>query len=323
MELPRRTFLRLAAAVAALPGLARAAWAQSYPARPVRMMVGYPAGYGPDIVGRLVAQALSDRLGQQFVVENRPGAGSNIATELVVRASPDGYMLILLTSTNAVNASLYTNLTFNVIHDIAPVARIGGTPFVLVVNPSFPAKTVPELIAYAKANPGKVNVASNGIGTTPHVVFELFKMLTGVNMVHVPYRGNYMTDLLGGQVQAAFSPIASALEYIRTGKLRALAVTTATRQEALADVPALAEFVPGYEATGWYGLGAPRDTPAEIVEKLNQATNAGLADAQIKARFADLGIPLVTGSPADFGKFIAAETDKWGKVIREANIKLE
>jgi tripartite-type tricarboxylate transporter receptor subunit TctC len=323
MELPRRTFLHLAAGAAALPVLSRAAWAQTYPARPVRVMVGYPAGYGPDIVGRLVAQLVSDRLGQQFVVENRPGAGSNIATELVVRASPDGYMLLILTSTNAVNASLYTNLNFNVIHDIAPVARIGGTPFVLVVNPSFPAKTVPELIAYAKANPGRINVASNGIGTTPHVVFELFKLLTAVDMVHVPYRGNYMTDLLGGQVQAAFSPIASALEYVRTNKLRALAVTTATRQEALPDVPAVAEFVPGYEATGWYGLGAPRDTPAEIVENLNQATNAGLADAQIKARFTDLGIPLVTGSPADFGTFIAAETDKWGKVIREANIKLE
>jgi len=323
MELRRRSFLRLAAAAAALPAVSRAAWAQNYPARPVRLMVGYPAGYGPDIVGRLVAQSLSDRLGQQFVVENRPGAGSNFATELVVRAEPDGYMLLLLTSTNAVNASLYANLHFNVIHDIAPVARIGGTPFVLVLNPSFPAKTVPELIAYAKANPGKVNVASNGIGTTPHVVFELFKLLTGVDMVHVPYRGNYLTDLLGGQVQAAFSPIAFALEYIRTGKLRALAVTTATRQEALPDVPALAEFVPGYEATGWYGLGAPHGTPAEIVEKLNQATNAGLADAGLKARFADLGIPLVTGSPADFGKFIAAETEKWGKVIREASIKLE
>ena len=323
MEFPRRTFLHLVAGVAALPAVSRAAWGQSYPARPVRVMVGYPAGYGPDIVGRLVAQSLSDRLGQQFVVENRPGAGSNIATELAVRASPDGYMLLLLTSTNAVNASLYTNLNFNVIHDIAPVARIGGTPFVLVVNPSFPAKSVPEFIAYAKANPGKINVASNGIGTTPHVVFELFKMLTGVDMVHVPYRGNYMTDLLGGQVQAAFSPIASALEYVRTGKLRALAVTTATRQEALPEVPAVAEFVPGYEATGWYGIGAPHGTPAEIVEKLNKATNAGLADAQMKTRFADLGIPLVTGSPADFGNFIAAETDKWGKVIREANIKLE
>ena len=323
MGLRRRTFLQLAAAAAALPAFSRAAWAQNYPTRPVRIMVGYPAGYGPDIVGRLVAQALSDRLGQQFVVENRPGAGSNIATELVVRASADGYMLILLTSTNAVNASLYSNLTFNVIHDVAPVARIGGTPFILVVNPAFPAKTVAELIAYAKANPGKINVASNGIGTTPHVVFELFKMLTGVDMVHVPYRGNYMTDLLGGQVQGAFSPIASALEYIKTNKLRALAVTTATRQEALPDVPALAEFVPGYEATGWYGLGAPHGTPAEIIEKLNRETDAGLADAQIKARFADLGIPLVTGSPADFGKFIAAETDKWGKVIREANIRLE
>jgi tripartite-type tricarboxylate transporter receptor subunit TctC len=323
MELPRRTFLRLAAGGAALAGVSRAAWAQSYPARPVRFMVGYPAGYGPDIVARLVAQSLSDRLGQQFAVENRPGAGSNIATELAVRAPADGYMLLLLTSTNAVNASLYTNLNFNVIHDIAPVARIGGTPFVLVVNPSFPAKSVPELIAYGKANPGKVNVASNGIGTTPHVALELFKMMASVDMVHVPYRGNYLTDLLGGQVQAAFSPIAFALEYIRTGKLRALAVTTATRQEALPDVPVLGESVPGYEATGWYGIGAPHGTPAEIVEKLNQATNAGLADAQVKTRFADLGIGVVTGSPADFGNFIAAETDKWGKVIHEANIKLE
>jgi tripartite-type tricarboxylate transporter receptor subunit TctC len=323
MKLARRSFLHLAAAAAALPATSRAAWAQSYPARPVRMMVGYPAGYGPDIVARLVAQSLSERLGQQFVVENRPGAGSNIATELVVRATPDGYMLLLLTSTNAVNASLYTNLNFNVIRDLVPVARIGGTPFILVVNPSFPAKTIPELIAYAKANPGKINVASNGIGTTPHVVFELFKMLTGTDMVHVPYRGNYMTDLLGGQVQAAFSPIASALEYIRTGKLRALAVTTATRQEALPDIPAMEEFVPGYEASGWYGIGAPGGTPAEIIDKLNAATNTGLAEAQMKTRFADLGLVAVTGSPADFGKFIAAETDKWGKVIREANIKLE
>src|SRR5262249_9751648 len=280
VKLPRRTFLRLAAGMAALPAVSRGAWAQSYPARPARILVGLPARYARDIVARLVGQSLSDRLGQQFVVENRPGAGSNIATELVVRASPDGYMLLLITSTNAVNASLYTNLNFNVIHDIVPVARIGGTPFVLVVNPSFPAKTVPELIAYAKANPGKINVASNGIGTTPHVVFELFKMLTGVDMVHVPYRGNYMTDLLGGGVRAAFSPIASALESTRAGRLRARAVTTATRQEALPDVPAVAEFVPGYGATGWYGLGAPHGTPAEIVEKLNQATNAGLADAQ-------------------------------------------
>jgi tripartite-type tricarboxylate transporter receptor subunit TctC len=323
MKLGRRNFLHLAAGLAALPAAPRAAWAQSYPARPVRMMVGYPAGYAPDIVARLVAQSLSERLGQQFVVENRPGAGSNIATELVVRASPDGYMLLLLTSTNAVNASLYTNLNFNVIHDLVPVARIGGTPFVLVVNPSFAAKTVPELIAYAKANPGKVNTASNGIGTTPHVAFELFKMLTGTDMVHVPYRGNYMTDLLGGQVQAAFSPIASALEYIRTGKLHALAVTPATRQEALPDVPAVAEFVPGYEASGWYGIGAPGHTPAEIIDKVNQGTNAALAEAQMKTRFADLGLVAVTGSPADFGNFIAAETDKWGKVIREANIKLE
>jgi len=321
MRLQRRAFLQLAAGFAALPS--RAAWAQNYPARPVRMMVGYPAGYGPDIVARLVAQSLSERLGQEFVVENRPGAGSNIGTELVVRAAPDGYMLLLLTSTNVVNASLYTNLKFNVIHDIAPVARIGGTPFVLVVNPSFPAKTVPELIDYAKANPAKINVASNGIGTTPHVAFELFKMLTGVDMVHVPYRGNYLADLLGGQVQAAFSPIAFALEYIRTGKLRALAVTTATRQEALPDVPAVAEFVPGYEASGWYGIGAPSRTPTEIIGKVNAATNAALADAKMKTRFADLGLVAVTGSPADFGNFIAAETDKWGKVIREANIKLE
>jgi tripartite-type tricarboxylate transporter receptor subunit TctC len=323
VKLPRRTFLHLAAGVAALPALSRAARAQSYPTRPVRMMVGYPAGYAPDIVARLVAQSLSERIGQQVVVENRPGAGSNIATELVVRASPDGYMLLLLTSTNAVNASLYVNLTFNVIRDLAPVARIGATPFVLVVNPAFPAKTIPELIAYAKANPGKVNVASNGIGTTPHVAFELFKMMTGTDMVHVPYRGNYVTDLLGGQVQAAFAPIAFALEYIRTGRLRALAVTTATRQEALPDVPTAAEFAPGYEASGWYGIGAPAGTPAEIVDTLNAAANAGLGEAQMKTRFADLGLAAVTGSPADFGHFIAAETDKWGKVIREANIKLE
>src|SRR5262249_38901880 len=221
------------------------------------------------------------------------------------------------------NASLYTNLNFNVIHDLAPVALIGGTPFILVVTPSFPAKTVPELIAYAKANPAKINVASNGIGTTPHVAFELFKMMTGTDMVHVPYRGNYMSDLLGGQVQAAFSPIASALEYIRTDKLRALAVTTETRQEALPDVPTVAEFAPGYEASGWYGIGAPSRTPAEIIEKLNRETNAALSDPHMKTRFADLGLTAVTGSPRDFGSFIAAETNKWGKVIKEANIHLE
>ena len=276
-----------------------------------------------DIVARLIGQWLSERLGQPFIIENRPGAGSNIATEAVVRAPPDGYTLLLVGPPNAINATLYDKLNFNFIRDIAPVASIVRVPNVMVVNPSVPAKTVPEFIAYAKANPGKINMASAGIGSSAHVAGELFKMMTGVDMVHVPYRGAApaLTDLLGGQVQVCSPRMPASIEYIKAGKLRALAVTTATRSEALPDVPTVGEFVPGYEASSWYGVGAPKNTPAEIVDKLNKEINAALADPKIKARLADLGGTALAGSPADFGKLIADETEKWGKVIRAANIK--
>ena len=320
MKLPRRQFLHLAAGAAALPALSRTARAQAYPARPVRLIVMFPAGSAPDIIARLAGQWLSERLGQQFVIENRPGFGGNIATEFVVRAPPDGYTLLMPVSTNAVNATLYPNLSFNFVRDIAPVARIANAPFVVVVPPSFPARTLPEFIAYAKANPGKINMASAGNGTSPHIFGELFQIMTGVNLVHVPYRGGYIADLLAGQVHVVFSPIPQSLELIRTGKLRALAVTTAKRVEALPDIPAVGEFVPGYEAAGWYGLGVPRNTPAEVVSKLSEAMNAALADPKAKARLADLGVQPRPMTPAEFGKFIADETDKWAKVIRSAGI---
>ena len=276
MKLPRRQFLHLAAGAAALPAVSRIAWAQAYPTRPVRIIVGFAAGGAADIIARLIGQWLSERLGQPFVIENRPGAGSNIATEAVVRAPPDGYTLLLVGTANAINATLYDKLNFNFIRDIAPVAGIIRVPNVMVVNPSVPAKTVPEFIAYAKANPGKINMASGGIGTAAHVSGELFKMMAGVDMVHVPYRGAApaLTDLLGGQVQVMFASMPSSIEHIRAGKLRALAVTTATRSEALPDIPTVGEFVPGYEASAWYGVGAPKDTPAEIVDKLNKEINA-------------------------------------------------
>ena len=284
-------------------------------------MVGLPAGLQPDIVARLVAQGLSERLGQPVVVENRPGAGGNIATELIVRAPPDGYLLLLTIASDAFNASLYSNLTFNYVRDIAPVAMICTTPFVMVVNPSVPAKTVPEFIAYAKTNPGKINMASSGIGTAPHLVGELFKMLTGVDLVHVPYRTSSMPDLLAGQVQVTFTGLGSAIEYIRTDKLRALAVTTAARVEALPEIPAIGEFVAGYEASGWNGIVAPKNTPAEIVEKLNSEINTAVADPKIKAHLVSLGVVPMSMTPPEFGKLIANETEKWAKVVKFAGIK--
>jgi tripartite-type tricarboxylate transporter receptor subunit TctC len=320
MKLPRRQFLHLAAGAAALPALSRTARAQAYPVRPVRLIVMFPAGSAPDIIARLAGQWLSERLGQQFVIENRPGFGGNIATEFVVKAPPDGYTLLMPVSTNAVNATLYPNLSFNFVRDIAPVARIANAPFVVVVPASSPARTLSEFIAYAKANPAKINMASAGNGTSPHIFGELFQIMTGVNLVHVPYRGGYIADLLAGQVHVVFSPIPQSLELIRTRKLRALAVTTAKRVEALPDIPAVGEFVPGYEAAGWYGLGVPRNTPAEVVSKLSEAMNAALADPTAKARLADLGVQPRPMAPSEFGKFIADETDKWAKVIRSAGI---
>jgi tripartite-type tricarboxylate transporter receptor subunit TctC len=323
MKLPRRKFLHLAAGAAALPAVSRIARAQAYPSRPVRIIVGFPAGGGTDIVARLIGQWLSERLGQQFIIENRPGAGSNIATEAVVRASPDGYTLLMAVSANAVNATLYAKLNFNFIRDIAPVAGIMVVPNVMMVHPSIPAKTIPELIAYAKANPGKINIASGTIGGPGHVSGELFKMMTGTDMPLVSYRGGgpALVDLLAGQVQVMFATMPPSIEYIRAGKLRALAVTTATRSDALPDIPTVAEFVPGYEASTWYGVGAPKATPAEVVDKLNKEVNAALADPKNKARLADLGGDVLALSPADFGRLIADETEKWGKVFRAANIK--
>ena len=323
MKCRRRKFLHLAAGAAALPALPRIASADTYPSRPVHMIVGFPASNASDIIARLIAQSLSDRLGQQFVVDNRPGAGSNIGTEMVVRAAPDGYTLLLVAPSAAINATIYPNLNFNFIRDVALVGSIGNSAFVMMVNPSVPAKTVPEFIAYAKANPGKINMASAGNGTATHVFGELFKIMAGVDLVHVPYRGSFLPDLLGGQVQVVFGPIAQSVELIRTGKLRALAVTTASRSAALPDIPTIGEFVSGYEASAWYGVGAPKNTPTEIVGRLNTELNAVLADPKIKERFADLGLIAMPMTPAEFGKLIADETEKWGKVVRAANIKPE
>ena len=325
MKLPRRKFLHLAAGVAAVPSVSRFAWAQAYPTRPVHLIVPFGPAGATDITARFIGQWLSDRLGEQFIVENRPGAGGNIATEAVVRASPDGYTLLYVTTANASNATLYDKLNFNFVSDIAPIAPIVSFPYIMVVNPSVPAKTLVEFIAYAKANPGKINMASPGIGSTPHLNGELFKVMTGTNIVHVPYRSAaaVLTDLMSGQVQLYFGTTASSLEYVRTGKLRALGVTIERRLDALPDIPTVGEFVPGYEAHNWYGVGAPKATPAEIVQKLNKEINAAVADPKIKARLADLGATALTGSPADFGKLIATETEKWGKVIRAANIKPE
>ena len=325
MKLPRRNFLRLAAGTAALPAMSGIAWAQSYPMRPVRILVGYAPGGGVDIVARLISQWLSERLGQSFVVENRPGGATNIATEAVVRAPADGYTMLLADAAAAINATLYDKLNFSFVRDIAPVAGIIRVANVMEVNPSFPAKTVPEFIAYAKANPGRINFASGGNGAPPHVSGELFKMLTGVNIVHIPYRGlaPALTDLIGGQVQVMFGTMPPSIEYIRSGKLHALAVTTDVRSAALPNVPTVSEFVPGYEASTWYGVVAPKNTPADVVEKLNREINAGLADPKLKARLGDFGGTLLVGSPVDFGKLIADETDKWGKVVKFAGIKPE
>jgi len=325
MKLPRRQFLHLAANAAALSAVSRFAWAQAYPSRPVRLIVPFGPAGATDITARLIGQWLSERLGQQFIIENRPGAGGNVGTEAVVHAAPDGYTLGLFGAPTAINATLYEKLNFNFVRDIAPVAPIVRFPYIMVVNPSVPAKTLPEFIAYTKANPGKINMASPGIGSTPHVNGELFKVMTGTNMVHVPYRSAaaVMTDLLSGQVQLYFGTTASSLEYVRTGKLRALAVTIERRLNALPDIPVVAEFVPGYEASGWYGVGAPRNTPVEIIDKLNKEIDAGVADPKMKARLADLDGTALTGSPSDFGKLIAEETEKWGKVVKFANIKAD
>ena len=325
MNLPRRRFLHLAAGAAALPAVSRVVKAQSYPTRPVRIIVGFAPGGATDIMARLIGQWLSERLGQQFIVENRPGAASNIGTEVVVNAPPDGYTLLVVTSVNTVNATLYERLNFNLVGDIAPVASLHREPFVVAVNPSVPVKTIPEFITHAKANPDRINMASAGVGSGNHIAGELFKMMTGVKLVHVPYRGGgpALVDLLGGQVQVLFATMSSSIEYIRGGKLRALAVTTATRSPALPDVPTVAEFVPGYESSFWTGVGAPKNTPTEIVDKLNDEINSALADPKMKARLAELGATALPGSPADFGKFIAEETEKWGKVVKFSGAKAD
>ena len=325
MTLPRRQFLSLIAGVAALPAVSRIAEAQTYPTRPVRLIVGFTPAGATDILARLIGQWLSERLGQPFVIENRPGGGGNIGTEAVVHAPADGYTLLLVGPPHAVNATLYNKLNFNFIRDIAPVAGIIRVPNVMVVNPSVPAKTVPEFIAYAKANPGRISMASSGNGSSPHVAGELFKMMTGIDMVHVPYRGTApaLTDLIAGQVQVYFATTPGTTEYIMAGRLRALAVTTAIRSEALPDIPAVGDFVPGYESSAWYGVGVPKRTPAEIIDRLNTEINAALADSKMKARLADLGGTVLGGPPADFAQLIADETEKSGKVIAFARIRAD
>jgi tripartite-type tricarboxylate transporter receptor subunit TctC len=325
MPLVRREFLRISTAAAALSAVPRMAHAQSYPARPIRLMVGIAAGGSQDIVARLIAQRLSEGLGQQIVVENRVGAASNMATEAVAHASPDGYTLYLANTANAINATLYSKLNFNFINDIAPVGSIARAHSVMEVNSGFPAKTVPEFIAYAKANPGKVNMASGGIGNVTHMQGELFKLMAGVNLQHVPYRGEALaiTDLIGGQVDVLFGGVPAAVEHIRSGRLRALAVTTASRAPALPDVPVLADFVPGYEASAWYGIGAPKDTPPEVIDRLNKGINLSLTDPKIVTRFAELGFVPIVGSPAEFGKLIVDETEKWAKVVKATGARAE
>ena len=325
MKLSRRFFLHLAAGAAALPAWSRVAWAQSYPTRLVRVIVPFGLAGATDIVARLIGQWLSERLGQPFVIENRPGANTNLGVEAVVRAPPDGYTLVLAGAPSAINATFYDKLSFNFIRDISPVAAIIRFPNAVVVNPSVPAKTIPEFIAYAKVNPGKLNLASPGSGSTPHLAGVLFNMMTGVDMVHVPYRSTaaLITDLLSEQVQVFFGTTAAVTEYVRTGAVRALAVTTAVRSEALPDIPTIAEFVPGYESSAWYGIGAPRNTAGEIVDKLNAENNASLADPKLKARFADMGGVTLAGSPADFGRLIAEETEKWAKVVKFSGAKAE
>jgi tripartite-type tricarboxylate transporter receptor subunit TctC len=323
MRVPRRHFLQLAAGAAALPAMPRFARAQSYPSRPVRWIVGFAAGGPQDIVARLLAQVLSERLGQQFVIENRAGAGGNIGTEAAVRAAADGYTILMIGPSATINATLYDNLNFVFLRDIAPIASIMRTSNVMEVNPSFPAKTVPEFIAYAKANPGKINYASAGSGSSQHMAGELFKMMTGIDMVHVPYRGAApaLTDLLAGQVQSMFDNMTSSVEHVRGGRLRGLAVTTAARSEALPDLPIVGDFVPGYEASGIYGVGVPKETPRDIVDKLNREINAAISDPKIKARLADLGGLILSGSSADFAKVLAEEVEKWGKVVKFSGAK--
>jgi tripartite-type tricarboxylate transporter receptor subunit TctC len=325
IKLRRPQFLHLAAGAVTLPAVSRQAWAQAYPARPVRIIVGAAPGGLADITARLIGQWLSERLGQQFIIENRAGSGGNIATEMVVNAPPDGYTLLMIGAPQAINATLYEKLNFIFLRDIAPVAGIVRSPHVMVVNPSFPAKTVPEFIAYAKTNPGKINIASGGIGSGNQLSGELFKMMAGVNMLHVPYRGEApaMTDLLGGRVHVLFATPPASIEYIRASKLRALAMTTATRSELLPDIPTVGEFVRGYESSIWWGVGAPRNTPAEIIDTLNNESSSILADPKMKARLADMGLTALAGSPSEFRKLIADDTEKWGKVIRAANIKVE
>ena len=325
MQLLRRHVLTLAATAAALPAVSRVARAQAYPSRPVRIIVGFTPGGPMDIAARLMGQWLSERLGQPFVIENRPGAGGNLGTEMVVRAPPDGHTLLVCGPVNTINMAVYEGLSFNFSRDIAPVAGIARVPLVMEVNPSVPAMTVPEFIAYARANPGRINMASAGNGTPHHVAGELFKLMAGVNLLHVPYRGSApaLTDLLGGQVQVMFDAMPSSIEHIRAGRLRPLAVTTAARSEALPEIPSLSDVLPGYEASSWYGIGAPSNTPADIVDRLNREINAGLADTRIKARLAELGATAMPGSPTDLGKHIADETEKWGKVVRAANIKVD
>ena len=319
----RRQFLQLAASAAALPAVSRIAGAQTYPTRPLRLIIGYPPGGSADITARLTGQWLSERVGQPVVIESRPGAATNLATQAVVRAAPDDYTLLLVAPANAINATLYDKLTFNFLRDIEPVAGIIRFPNVVVVNPSLPIKTIPELIAYAKANPGKLNMASSGNGSTIHMSGELFKMLTGINMVHVPYRGGApaLTDLIAGQVHVMFDNVPTSAEHIKAGKLRGLAVTSTARSEVLPDLPTAADFLPGYEASAWYGLGVPKNTPGEVIDKINKAMNAILADPKSQARFAELGASLLPGSPADFGKLIAEETEKWGKVVEFSGAK--
>ncbi len=325
MKLPRRRFLRLAAGAAALPAASRIARAQTYPSRPVRLVVGFAAGSTTDILARLIGQWLSERLGQQFIVENRPGAGSNIATEAVAKAPADGYTLLMVAPVHAINATLYDKLNYNFIRDMAAIAGVVRVPNVMEVNPALPVKTVPEFIDFAKTNPGALSFASAGVGTASHLAGEMFKAKAGVNLVHVAYRGDgpAMADLIGGQVQVGFATMTASIGHIRSGKLRPLAVTTATRSDALPDVPTVGDFVPGFEASSWFGVAAPKGTPAAIIDGLNKEINAGLADVRIRARLADMGGMLLAGSPADFGRLIADETEKWGKVIRAANIKAE
>jgi len=323
MNIPRRRFLHLCAGAAALPASSRIVWAQVYPTRPVRLVVPFPAGQASDTVARLVGQPLSERLGQPVVIENRTGAGGNIGTEAVVRAAPDGYTLLLASLTNAVNATLYKKLNFNFIRDMTPVASIGGGPYLMVVHPSVPAKTIPEFIAYAKANPGKMNMGSSGSGSVSHVFGELFKATVGIELVHVPYRGGYLSDLVAGRVQVVFGTISTCVQHVRSGALRALAVTTATRSNELPDVPAVIETVPGYEASQWYGITAPTGTPTEATQRLGKEINAVLADANLKARLSTVGVDPISMTSAEFESFIAAETEKWGKVVQAADIKAE